>query len=107
MIRVTKTERRSRTIVAVDGQLSGESVGVVETCCNQAVSEGKPVQLFLHDVTTMDQEGRTLLTRLAAKGVRLAASGVYTHYLVQILSSAAAALENSRIGSSANAAGSR
>ena len=85
MIRVTKTEERSRTVVTIDGQLAGDSVGVVETCCNQAESNGKPVQLFLRDITTVDQAGRTLLSRLAARGVRMNAVGVYTSYLVEAL----------------------
>jgi hypothetical protein len=85
MIRVTKTEERSRTIVTVDGQLSGDSIEVVETCCNQAELDGKPVQVFLRDVTTVDQPGRMLLARLAAKGVGLVACGVYTSYLIESL----------------------
>ena len=83
MIHVTKTEERAKTIVTVDGQLSGDSIDVVETCCNQAGLAGKPVHLFLRDVSTVDQTGRMLLARLAAKGVHLAASGVYTSYLVE------------------------
>jgi len=93
MIRVTKTEKRSRTVVTIDGQLSGDSVGVVETCCNQAKSNGKPVQLFLRDVTTVDQEGRSLLSRLAAGGVHMSAVGIYTCYLVEALTSRGAAAQ--------------
>src|SRR5437762_2814420 len=85
MIRVTKAEETSHIIVTIDGQLAGESIAVVEDCCNEARSEGKPVELFLRDVTTMDQGGRMLLSRLADTGVRLAASGVYTSYLVECL----------------------
>jgi hypothetical protein len=96
MIRVTKTEEPSRTVVAVDGQLSGESTTAVETCCSQAESSRKPVCLFLRDVTTVDQAGTILLRRLAAKGIRLLASGVSTSYLVQTLDSGdAAALASS------------
>ena len=83
MIRVTKTEERSRTVVTIDGQLSGECVTLVETCCSQAESNQKPVYVFLRDVTTVDQAGTMLLRRLAAKGIRLLARGVYTSYLVQ------------------------
>ena len=43
MIRVTKTEEQSGTVATIDGQLSGESNAVVETCCNQAKSNAKPV----------------------------------------------------------------
>ena len=85
MIHITKTAERSRTIVTVDGQLSGDSIDVVEACCNQAESDGKAVQLFLRDVTAVDQTGRLLLARLAARGIRLAATGVYTSYLVRAL----------------------
>ena len=91
MIRVTKTEEQSRTIITIDGQLSGDSIAVVEACCNQAKSNGKPIELFLRDVTTVDQAGQMLLSRLAAMGVRLIARGVYTSYLVQSLTSDKAA----------------
>lgn len=85
MIRVTKTEERSRTVVTIDGQLSAECITVVETCCSQAESNRKPVYVFLRDVTTVDQAGTMLLRRLAAKGIRLLARGIYTSYLVQTL----------------------
>jgi hypothetical protein len=101
MIRVTKTEEQSHTIVTIDGELSGDSIAVVEACCNQARSNGKPIELFLRDITTVDQAGQMLLSRLAAKGVRLVARGVYTSYLVQSLTSDKAvpvhpAVENQR-----------
>src|ERR1051325_11625992 len=50
MFRITKTEDRSRTTLAIDGRLSEESVATVETCCNLAGSDGKSVLLFLRDV---------------------------------------------------------
>jgi hypothetical protein len=71
MIRVTKTEEPSKTVVTIDGQLSGESVGLVETCCKEAESDGKPVYLFLRDVNAIDDGGRLLLTHLARNGVRV------------------------------------
>src|SRR5271157_3472381 len=82
MFRVSRTEEPSGTLVAIDGQLSGDTVAVVETCCDQALSAGKAVYLFLRDVSIVDQAGRALLSRLAARGVRMHASGVYTSYLV-------------------------
>lgn len=86
MIRITKTEEPARTVVTIDGELSSASVAVVENLCKEAESKGKPVQLFLRDVTALDHAGKTLLRRLAAKGVCLVARGVYTSYLVQSLS---------------------
>jgi ABC-type transporter Mla MlaB component len=85
MLRVSKAEEPSSTVVTVDGQLSGDSIAVVETCCDQAISTGKAVHLFLRDVSTVDQAGRALLCRLAARGVRLLATGIYTSYLVRTL----------------------
>ena len=78
MIRIAKTDERSRMVITIDGPLAGESVSAVETCCSQAESTRKPVYLFLRDVTTVDQAGRTLLRRLAVKGTRLLSSGIYT-----------------------------
>jgi hypothetical protein len=88
MIRVTKTEEQSLTTVTIDGQLSGESISIVEACCNDARRNGNQVELFLRDITAVDQAGELLLSRLAAKGVRLGARGVYTSYLVQSLTGA-------------------
>jgi ABC-type transporter Mla MlaB component len=89
MFRVSRAEEPSRTIVTIDGQLSGDYIAVVETCCDQAISAGKAVHLFLRDVSTVDQAGRALLCRLAARGVRLLGSGVYTSHLVGALNSGA------------------
>lgn len=85
MIRITKTERRSHTIIAVDGEISIDTIAVIETCCCQAESHGKPVQLFLRDVTMVDQSGQTLLRRLAARGISIVASGFFSSYLVEAL----------------------
>jgi hypothetical protein len=85
MIRVTKSAKGKRTIITTDGQLSGDYIEFVETCCNQAVSEGKPVDLFIEDVSTIDGAGRALLARLAAKGIRLLTTGLYTSYVVRTL----------------------
>jgi len=83
--------------MTIDGELSGDSIPVVETCCNQAGSNGRSVQLFLREVTAVDQAGQVLLSRLAAKGVDLVASGVYTSYLVQALTSTANGSGNSPV----------
>jgi hypothetical protein len=85
MIRVTRADELSRTLVTIDGQLSGDTITIVETCCDQARSNGRPVELFLRDITIVDPAGRTLLSRLASQGIRLIGAGVYTSYLVQSL----------------------
>jgi len=63
--------------------LLNDCVTVVESCCNQAKVSGKPVYLFLRDISTIDRPGRAMLHRLASSGVRLLANGVYNDYLVR------------------------
>lgn len=99
MIRVTRTEEESRTVVTVDGELSNDTVGVVDTICNQAKTNGTRVLLYLRDVTSVDRAGQALLCRLAAKGVSLSGNGVYTSYLVQSLGSNKVGTTLRRVGS--------
>jgi hypothetical protein len=72
----------------VDGELSGDCLEPVETSCIQAISEGKPVHLYLRSVSAIDERGRALLRDLAAKGVGLRASGLYNSYIVGEIHSA-------------------
>jgi hypothetical protein len=90
MIRITKSEEGERTIITLEGQLSRDYIEVVEVCFNQAVLKGKPIDVFLHDLLTIDESGRGLLIRLAANGIRLLANGIYTSYIVRALMSAGA-----------------
>jgi hypothetical protein len=83
MIRITTADEPALTMITVDGQLAGDSIPVVETSCDQACSNGKPVWLVLRDVLVIGEDGQALLRRLATKGVRLTASGIYTSYIVQ------------------------
>jgi len=71
--------------VTIDGQLSADCVSVIETCCDEALANGKGIDLVLRDVPSVDEAGCALLRRLAAKGVRLIGNGVYTSYLVESL----------------------
>jgi len=87
MIRIMTADEPANTTVTVDGKLSGDGVDPVESCCIQAISKGKPVRLYLRDVSTIDERGRTLLRQLAQKGVGLKASGVYSSYIVDEIQS--------------------
>jgi len=89
MIRVTKSEEGERIIITIDGQLSGDYIEVVEIFCGQALTEGRPIDIFLRDVSTIGESGRALLTRLAAKGIHLLANGIYTSQVVRDLVGAA------------------
>ena len=64
MVRImTATEPKLITIT-VDGEFSDECVDAVETCATQAIAQRRPTQLFLRDVSTIDESERALLARL-------------------------------------------
>jgi FixJ family two-component response regulator len=84
VFRLDKEFREQRTRLTVSGEISSACIDVLEACCEQAISGSKAVHLVL-DVTTIDESGRALLRRLAAKGVRMFAKGVYHSYLVDTI----------------------
>jgi hypothetical protein len=77
-------EQRARFTIA--GDISLECIELLETCCDEALKDGKAVELILRDARTIDETGLALLRRLALKGVRLFAKGVYHSYLVESIS---------------------
>ena len=87
MIRVITADEAGSTTITVDGELSVDCLEAVETSCSQAISKGKPVLLYLRNVSMIDERGRALLQDLAAKGVVLKASGIYSSYIVDEIQS--------------------
>jgi ABC-type transporter Mla MlaB component len=73
-------ERRIR--LTFDGEISTECIELLEGCCADALKDSKPVDLSLRDITGVDEAGKALLRRLAARGVCLSANGVYVSYLL-------------------------
>jgi len=90
VFRLDKTAGRAGINVTIDGQLSADCVAVIETCCDEALADGKRIELVLRDVRNVDEAGLALLRRLEAKGVHLIGTGVYTSYLVESLKPAGA-----------------
>ena len=82
MIRIFTTNEPGAIKLTVDGQLTADDLTAVETSIDQAIGQQRPVHLFLRNVSNIDEQGRTLLCRAAAKGVALSASGVYSSYVV-------------------------
>ena len=73
--------------MTIEGQLAGDYVQIAKTCCEEAMSLGKRLHIFLRDVSVMDEAGRALLRRLAANGCRLHGIGIYTSYIIRRLTS--------------------
>lgn len=87
MIRITTVDEEAGTTITVDGNLSGEGIEPVEACCIQALAQGRPVRIYLRDVSSIDESGRTMLRHLAVEGVSLSAKGIYSAYIVHEIQS--------------------
>jgi hypothetical protein len=89
MFRISKSTEKSLTTLVIDGQLCGDGLATVESCCEEEMLKGKPIHLLLRDLTNIDEAGKELLRRMAGRGVKLIATGVYTSYIVgRIINSA-------------------
>jgi ABC-type transporter Mla MlaB component len=75
MLRITTQEKEMPTL-KLEGKISGPWVQVLEVCWGQA-RERSPslVRVDLTDVTFVDDTGKALLTRMAARGTELVARG--------------------------------
>ena len=82
MIRILAANEPGAITITIDGRLVGEYAEEVETSVRSVIEPGKQVRLFLRNVLDIDDIGRSLLSRLAAQGVQLSASGVYSSYVV-------------------------
>ena len=82
MFRLDKELGDRRTRLTFDGDISTECIESLERCCEEALKDGKPVDLSLRDITGVDEAGQALLRRLIARGVCLLANGVYVSYLL-------------------------
>lgn len=82
MIRILTTNGPGAITITIDGRLVGDYIATVDDSIGQAIQRKQPVHLFLRDVSQIDEDGRKLLSRLAAKGIQLKASGIYSSYVV-------------------------
>ena len=82
MIRIQAADNPGGTTIAIDGQLIGEYVAEVEESLRKSLEHYKDVHLFLRNVSHIDEMGQALLSRLAAQGVQLSATGLYSSHVV-------------------------
>jgi len=82
MIRIQADNYPGGITIAIDGQLIGEYVAEVEGSIRKSREQYKEVHLFLRNVSNIDEKGHALLSRLAAQGVELSATGLYSSHVV-------------------------
>lgn len=88
MIRIQAAVNPGGITITIDGQLIGEYVAEIEASIRESLQQYKPVDLFLRNVSHIDEAGHTLLARLAAQGVELRAAGLYSSHIVTQVQSA-------------------
>jgi hypothetical protein len=82
MIRIQAAINPGGITIAIDGQLIGEYVAEIEASIRKSMEQHKAVDLFLRNVSHIDEAGHALLSRLAAQGVELSAAGLYSSHVV-------------------------
>ena len=82
MIRIEAAYNPGSITIAIDGQLTAEYVAEVESSIRESTAQSTDVHLFLRNVSHIDEMGHALLSRLAAEGVDLSATGLYSSHVV-------------------------
>jgi hypothetical protein len=82
MIRIQTSIKPRGVTIAIDGQLIGEYLAEIEASIRESLEQYKAVNLFLRNVSHIDEAGHALLSRLAAQGVELTAAGLYSSHVV-------------------------
>jgi ABC-type transporter Mla MlaB component len=82
MIRIQAAYNPDGITIAIDGQLTAEYVSEVESSIRESMEQSHDVHLFLRNVSHIDEMGHALLSRLAAEGVDLSATGLYSSHVV-------------------------
>ncbi len=82
MIRIQAAHNAGSITIAIDGQLIADYVAEVEASIRESIEQYKDVHLFLRNVSHIDEMGHALLSRVAAQGVQLSATGLYSSHVV-------------------------
>ncbi len=85
MLRITRTDHPRHILLVIEGKLAGDNVGVIASTCEEALSTGAAVTVFLKDITGIDVSGQECLKRLAQTRARVRALGIYSRFLVRRL----------------------
>jgi len=73
MLRITPTKSSDHYIILrLEGRIAGPWVTALWSACEEALSQGKALELNLAEVSFLDNAGVGLLTRIRARGIALA-----------------------------------
>ncbi len=97
MLRITIQKDSNPRRLDLAGKLAGDWVAETEHAW-QAVRHGKPIEVDLTQVTSVDDAGRSLLKKMVRSGVRLIARGLEMTALVEEIKASAVAGQRRRNG---------
>ena len=85
MLKITTQSTEASTRITVEGRLVGPWVGELERCWRESErsASGRPVLVDLRGVTFVEQEGKTLLSRMCQSGAELLAAGCCMKSIVE------------------------
>ena len=93
MRKITVEKDANRVVVYASGRLTGSLVSELESCWKNMSSfdTRNPIRLDLNGVTSVDKDGKALLSEMVANGVQLQADGpMMTSVAERIISATAA-----------------
>jgi anti-anti-sigma regulatory factor len=90
MRKITVEKDANRVVVYARGRLTGSSVSELENCWKNMCSfdTRNPISLDFGGVTSVDKDGKPLLSEMVAKGVQLQADGPMMTSVEKIVSDA-------------------
>jgi anti-anti-sigma regulatory factor len=96
MLRVTVEERGDRVDFKIEGKLRGPWVPELERCWRSTASHthAKLFSVDLDGVDFIDDQGKALLTKMAAAGVELTATGCGMRSIVQQIAAVSSRLRD-------------
>src|SRR5215467_3982986 len=85
MLRITTQKKRGKTVLDIEGRLSGPLVGTLEQCWRElrAASPDEKLHLNLCGVSFIDSAGRVLLKEIHRQGGELIAEGCLNEAIVE------------------------
>ena len=84
VLRITTQKKRGRTVLSIEGRLSGPLVGTLEQCWRElrGATPSEKLQLNLCEVSFIDAAGRILLKEIHRQGGELVAEGCLNQMIV-------------------------
>jgi len=74
MLRISPIESGNHhAVLRLEGSVAGPWVAALREVCQQLVTEGRPVELNMAEVTFVDQKAAALLLGLQSQGIQLVA----------------------------------